>query len=184
MLSVCFFLIRLILGATYLWAGVTKVFDHNSLEVAVVKYGGPRVQVTSVAVRALPVAEMLVGVSLVLGIEPAIGTLGAICLSVVFLVFVTSAVVRHLEIDCGCFGLLYSERLGWHTLLRDIVLLACGVVLGLSQEYPFPLADALTNGPDVGAWSASAASVSVLGVGIAVGMQELRQRREAGRAGI
>jgi hypothetical protein len=40
-----------------------------------------------------------------------------------FLFAMSIAIRRGYHLDCGCFGLLYREPIGWPTLARDSVLL-------------------------------------------------------------
>ena len=55
------------------------------------------------------------------------GALAAIGMLVTFMIAVGSAMVRGLNLSCSCFGILYRERVGWPTQIRDSVLLAMAV---------------------------------------------------------
>ena len=55
------------------------------------------------------------------------GALAAIGMLVTFMIVVGSAMVRGLNLSCSCFGILYRERVGWPTQIRDSVLLAMAV---------------------------------------------------------
>ncbi|HOE97346.1 MAG TPA: MauE/DoxX family redox-associated membrane protein, partial [Candidatus Sumerlaeota bacterium] len=73
--------------------------------------------------------EILCGALLVLGIwsrPAALLIAGMLCL---FFVALASAVVRGLEIDCGCFGALMQGGIGWGSLARTLVLLGLAVLV-------------------------------------------------------
>jgi hypothetical protein len=64
------------------------------------------------------------------------GALASGGLMTVFTIAVLSAVVRGINISCGCFG-SGSGPITWVTVLRDVALLAaCAGVFVLAQEAP------------------------------------------------
>jgi hypothetical protein len=71
----------------------------------------------------LPSLHLLTGVSLILQLnQPFASRLccGLLCL---YLVVQVSAVVRKLEIDCGFFGVLHSQQVGFTSLAQTAVIL-------------------------------------------------------------
>lgn len=76
----------------------------------------------------LPVLELLVALALVLPRTRRAAALVGSGLMVAFLVAVTSVVVRHVDIACGCFG-KDSAAVTWFTVARNVALLAACVYL-------------------------------------------------------
>ena len=46
-----------------------------------------------------------------------------------FMIAVGIAMGRKLNLNCSCFGLLYRERVGWSTQIRDGILLAMALLI-------------------------------------------------------
>jgi len=93
----------------------------------------------------------------------------ALVLLLSFMIAVASAMLRHLDLDCSCFGLLYRERIGWSVLARDGILagLALGALLVESGRFALPtVVRALHRPSDILAFAltlaVAAASLSVL----------------------
>ncbi|MEX0429528.1 MauE/DoxX family redox-associated membrane protein [Nocardioides sp. DS6] len=122
---------RVYLGYTFITAGLDKLPHHDTTELAVRAYQLLPWQWASAYATALPVAELLLGILLLLGIfTRSVAVLLALGLCS-FLVGITSAWARGLNIDCGCFGgggqvadPHYLEH-----VLRDVGYLAIAVYL-------------------------------------------------------
>ena len=95
---------RLLLGGVLVVAGALKLPDPAEAVRAVRAYRLlPEALVGPVAF-GLPVLEVLVGLALLAGVFVRTAAIATAVLMVVFLVGVSSAWVRGLQIDCGCFG--------------------------------------------------------------------------------
>jgi hypothetical protein len=78
----------------------------------------------------LPATEIVVGLALIAAPRPW-RRAAAVAVAVMMLVFTfaaTSALYRHIDISCGCFG-ADSGRLDVLTVARDLALLAAAVGL-------------------------------------------------------
>jgi putative oxidoreductase len=75
------------------------------------------------AARLLPAAEITAGTVLLTGAFGAAGLAAAAGLLVVLTLAVVTALLRHLEISCGCTGQL-SGRVSWRVVARNLVLTA------------------------------------------------------------
>ena len=51
-----------------------------------------------------------------------------------FAIAVTIVMLRHENLSCSCFGLLYQERVGWPTLVRDLVLVGSAVYILIADS--------------------------------------------------
>lgn len=98
-------LLRLALGALFVYAGVVKLRDPTAFAVEVTNYHFLPALAPYLAVM-LPPAEIVVGAGLL--VLPSAwrrsAALGVALLCAMFTVAVTQAVARHINVDCGCFG--------------------------------------------------------------------------------
>jgi len=96
--------VRLGLGAVWLFAGVTKLSDAAASVRAVRAYELlPEVVVPAVGF-ALPVLEVGVGLLLVAGLGTRVAATLSTVLLAAFVAGIASAWARGLQIECGCFG--------------------------------------------------------------------------------
>jgi uncharacterized membrane protein YphA (DoxX/SURF4 family) len=122
--------VRVVLGATMLYAGIVKLLEPSEALRAVQAYRILPPAIDDFVAYGLPLLEMAVGALLLLGLatRPAAWITGG--LMVVFIAGVASAWIRGLSIDCGCFGgggdVAATGKIGRYTseILRDVGLLA------------------------------------------------------------
>jgi putative oxidoreductase len=121
--------LRLGLGALFLVTGVLKLRDPAAFATAVANYQlWP--QLAALIAATLPATEILVGLAL-LAAPRAWRRAAATAVALMMLVFTlaaVSALLRHIDISCGCFG-AESGRLDVLTVARDLALLAAAAVL-------------------------------------------------------
>lgn len=95
---------RLVVGGVWIAAGVLKLPDPTENVRAVRAYQLLPESVVPTVGLGLPILEILVGGCLVLGLlTRGFAVLSALML-VAFMVGISSAWARGLEIECGCFG--------------------------------------------------------------------------------
>lgn len=121
---------RLILGGIFIYAAWSKIQDPALFAKAIVGYQMlPSFFVGPLAL-VLPMAELLAGAALIATRWTRESTLLILCMLAMFFVGLTQALVRGLDISCGCFG---DDANSTHTvlsaLLRDVVLLVPAVWL-------------------------------------------------------
>jgi putative oxidoreductase len=119
--------LRVGLGVLFLWAGATKIPDMAAFAESVANY------------RLLPaalvptVAAVVVGVEIVAGALLVVGRLSraasfvAAALLAVFTLGLAQALLRGIDLRCGCFG--GEESATWLTVLRDLGMLAAATVV-------------------------------------------------------
>lgn len=79
---------------------------------------------------ALPIVETGVGVAVLTGAFGSASPISAATLLALFTVVIAGAVVRGLEVTCGCFGALSSgEMISGRQIMRNLVLIAVSVLL-------------------------------------------------------
>ncbi len=120
-------LVRVALGAVFLWAAATKLPDMAAFAEDVANYRLlPGAWVTAAAAAVVGV-ELLLGALLVLGRAPRAAALVAAGLLATFTVGLAQALARGIDLRCGCFG--GSERATWLTVGRDVALLLGAALL-------------------------------------------------------
>jgi putative oxidoreductase len=118
---------RVVLGALFIWAAVSKLPDMAAFAQDVANYRVvPAVLVPFVAAAVVGI-ELLAGIALVSGwmARPAAIVIGA--LLALFTVFIAQALLRGIDLRCGCFG--GDEPASWWTVVRDLAMLAAAIAV-------------------------------------------------------
>jgi putative oxidoreductase len=120
-------LCRLLLGVVFLVAGIQKVGNPLEFSLTLANYDLLPAGLEMPLAVILPRLEILIGLCLVSGLF--VGVAATLCVTVSggFGLFVASAIVRGLDIECGCFS--GAGRVNWMHLALDGVLLALGLAL-------------------------------------------------------
>lgn len=152
-------LARIVLGGVFVYAAVPKILDPVGFSKAVYAYQILPVLWSNVVAASLPWMELFAGgVLLASGFttlgkwalrrkppageptpwvaEAALVTAG---LLIVFIVAISIALAKGVDISCGCFGTSpEGRRLGWSTLAEDALLLLASVVVLRRQAAIMP----------------------------------------------
>ncbi len=121
--------IRLAAAAIWLVAGIAKLFGLQHFRSTVAAYKLlPHALVTPFA-YGLPFAETFTGLYLLLGLLVAPAAALTCVLMLAFLIAQAQAWARGLSLDCGCFGTLSQQRVGFWSIARDAALGLPGLVL-------------------------------------------------------
>jgi uncharacterized membrane protein YphA (DoxX/SURF4 family) len=95
---------RLLLAGVWAWAALAKISDPDAAVRAVRAYQLlPEALVRPVA-WGLPFAELALAVLLAAGLATRLAAIASAVLLGLFMVAITAAWARGLQIDCGCFG--------------------------------------------------------------------------------
>jgi uncharacterized membrane protein YphA (DoxX/SURF4 family) len=136
-------LARLIVGAVELLAGLSKFSDPAGNVRAVRAYRILPESVVPTVGHALPTIEIVIGSLLILGLfTRAMGIVSSLFF-LAFIIGISSAWARGLEINCGCFGNggvpADPQRQYAIDIARDIGLLLCSVWLVIWPRTKFAL---------------------------------------------
>jgi uncharacterized membrane protein YphA (DoxX/SURF4 family) len=115
---------RLLLGGIFIYTGLPKLLRPDEFARLVNGYRILHPDMVDLAGIILPWVEVAAGGLLVIGILPQSSAAVIAGMLAVFVAAGFLALIRGLEISCGCFFPIGGERLTWGTLLRDAVLLA------------------------------------------------------------
>jgi len=109
-----------VLAAVFLSSALWKAMHRNAFRRSLMGYG---IAQTGRLALVIPVAEGAAGLGLLTGLwrqENAALALALICFFTGAMIYVLAT---HRVAPCGCGGLLGMEPIGWHSVLRNLVLL-------------------------------------------------------------
>jgi putative oxidoreductase len=115
---------KVLMGALFVISSITKISDPASFVDSIANYKIlPKTLLMPMAI-VVPWIQMLAGVMLVLDIYAQSSAFIVSGLLVVYIIAITSAYVRGIDIDCGCFDLLshlgLEDKVGIKAILRDL----------------------------------------------------------------
>ena len=130
-------ILRLAVGGAFVVAGGLKIATPTTFVAALDNYRLlPHGLLNGVAVL-LPGIEVAAGALVLAGVWLRAAALVIASLTVIFFAAILSALVRGLNIECGCFGTLGGTNIGLTNLAVDSALLFLAMILvGQSEEYP------------------------------------------------
>jgi|FaiFalFF_MnMetaG_3_1042247.scaffolds.fasta_scaffold00213_9 putative oxidoreductase len=122
-------LLRGVLGMVFLVAAAGKLANPEEFARTIANYQLLPVALVNLPAIVLPWLELVVGMLLIAGVRlRAAATVAALLLGI-FTLALISALVRGLDIHCGCFSQTAAERIGWGRVLEDVLLLAAALLL-------------------------------------------------------
>ena len=116
--------VRVILGAIFAYAALLKIVAPVTFAGNVSAYQILPYFASYLAAAVLPFLELVCGLLLVSGYRVRAGALIIAGLNLLFMAALASAIVRGLDIDCGCFRQGGAKTSPWIALARDSVFLA------------------------------------------------------------
>ncbi|MBJ6799496.1 MauE/DoxX family redox-associated membrane protein [Geomonas propionica] len=116
--------LRVALGAVFIYAAIPKIVDPVAFAGSVAAYQILPYFWSYLTAAVLPFVELACGVLLVCGVRVRSGALIIGALNLVFMAALTSAIIRGLDIDCGCFRQDGPKTSPWLALVRDAFFLA------------------------------------------------------------
>jgi len=128
--------LRLILAAVFLFAAVPKLLDPVTFARDIDNYRlVPDAAIGPLAL-ALPVAEILIGLALISGFYARGAALVCGAMLIGFAAGMVQAILRGIDLDCGCFGRAAEAQVSWWTVGRNLTLLAFSVCVALGPDMP------------------------------------------------
>jgi len=123
-------LLRVALGAVFIVASFDKIQNPEAFATTIANYRLlPYTVINGIAI-VLPWLEVVTGTLLVLGVWIRANTMIAWGLLLVFSVAIFQALVRGLDISCGCFTTNpAAERMTLWTLVWDLIWISWGILI-------------------------------------------------------
>jgi uncharacterized membrane protein YphA (DoxX/SURF4 family) len=125
---------QIAIGLLFATAALAKLGDLHSFHEELHNFKILPVAVENLVAITLPWIELVAALALILGIRARSGALVAACLMAVFIVAVSVAMARGLDIECGCFGTADGTRVGFMKLLENSGMFALGAVGSLRSR--------------------------------------------------
>jgi len=117
-------LVRIALGVIFIYAALLKIADPVTFAGSVAAYQILPYFASYLTAATLPFVELTCGILLVTGYRVRGAALIVAAMNLVFIAALASAIVRGLDIDCGCFKQGGEKTTPWTALGRDLVFLA------------------------------------------------------------
>ncbi|NOZ62319.1 MAG: DoxX family membrane protein [Calditrichaeota bacterium] len=123
-------LLRIIIAGIFIYAGAVKIANPAGFAEQVDNYRILPYFFVVITAVVLPWLELICGMLLLTSRCLSASALILLVLNFIFIVAIASALVRGLDISCGCFAVGAEEtKIGMQKLAEDIVLLAMNVVI-------------------------------------------------------
>ena len=116
-------LLRIALAAPFLVAGMMKIIDPGHFAQAIGNYRILPHELVHLLAIFLPWLEVVAGVFVLAGIWLRAASWLIAAMTVVFIIALSSAVYRDLNIECGCFGTAGGRAAGLRTIAMDVAIL-------------------------------------------------------------
>ncbi len=120
---------RFILGAIFIYAGVQKVLVPADFSQSIQNYMISPEALTNLVAILLPWLEIYCGIFLLAGIFIRASAILISLMNLIFIIALFSALIRGLDINCGCFG--SDTPVDWLKLVENFILLAMSLHLHL-----------------------------------------------------
>jgi putative oxidoreductase len=122
-------LARLLLGGIFLYAAGTKLPDMAAFADSIANYRILPAALVPTAASVLVGTEIVIGLALLTGWGARAASWLAALLLAVFTVGLSAALVRGIDLACGCFG--GNDPATWWTVARDVAWLALALLVAL-----------------------------------------------------
>ena len=127
-------LLKWMVAALFIFAGISKILNPDTFARDIDNYRLlPYLLVTIMAV-ILPWLEVLCGIFLIVGTWKKGAAFTLLVLTFMFLIAVSSAIARGLDITCGCFSMtIEGMKVGYSRLIEDVVLFALILLINIKE---------------------------------------------------
>jgi uncharacterized membrane protein YphA (DoxX/SURF4 family) len=118
-------LVRIFLGGLFVVSGLDKMTDTQAFANSILQYKivGPTMAICTASI--LPSLELLSGLSLMIGLYPRGSELLITIMLVGFTILIASALLRGLDISCGCFSQDPNvSKIGYKKIFEN-----CGLII-------------------------------------------------------
>ena len=123
------FLLRVLLAFVFVFAAIEKIAAPESFAVSISNYKLLPTELINIPAVIIPWIELISGLLLLFGISVKENSAIITFLLNVFTIGILISLFRGLNIDCGCFGTIYGERIGLLKVSENILLIISGFML-------------------------------------------------------
>jgi len=127
--------LKIIIAIIFVFAGMNKIANPEHFAQSIENYKiAPFFMINFIAVF-LPWLEVIIGILLLWNKNIQENLLVINILLWIFTLLVLSALLRGLNIDCGCFGTVNGTKVGLAKIAENLVLISIGLYLQYSSKY-------------------------------------------------
>lgn len=127
--------LRIYIGGIFLFACFYKVLEPGEFALSIASYQLLPLGLINIFAITLPWVELAAGLGLIIGFRPRENSLLIAGMFMVFIIAISSALVRDLVISCGCFASSAAEaEMTAGTLVRDLIWFAATVYLFFFED--------------------------------------------------
>jgi putative oxidoreductase len=135
---------RWLMGGIFIISGLAKINDPVNFLLTIREFRLLPGGVEIILALFLPWLEFILGLSLAFGLLYKTSAWMIACLNGFFALALVSILVRGIEIDCGCFGLMADilhlpDRADWRAVLRNLVFTGIALFVARSESSIFSL---------------------------------------------
>lgn len=121
---------RIILGGLFIIASLDKIIDPNAFATSILNYRVIGESLSMLVATILPWLELICGLGLVFGFYARANAGIITTLLICFIILIVSALVRGLDISCGCFSQDPNvSKIGYQKILENIGLIILSIYL-------------------------------------------------------
>ncbi len=129
---------RIFLGFMFIYASLDKIMNPEEFAKQIGFYKVLPFGLENLLAIILPWVELIVGICLIAGLLVDGATVLSILMMLVFILAISQAMLRGIDITCGCFKVsAESDSIGLNTIIRDIVFLIMSFIVLNRQERKF-----------------------------------------------
>jgi uncharacterized membrane protein YphA (DoxX/SURF4 family) len=130
------FILRLIIGISFILSGITKMIQLNVLMDVVYQFNIlPKIFIIPFA-SLLPIMELVFGIALTLGINIRLSSFMILLMLILMLTAIFPQLLGGNTIaDCGCFGGLMDSPVNGNLFIRDIILTMVVWIIFVQKEH-------------------------------------------------
>ncbi len=131
-------ILRIIVGAVFIYSSLDKLFNQEAFAKAIYNYKFlPGIFINIFAI-VIPYLELFCGILLIAGIFKRGSSFIISVLLIVFIIALTQAYVRGLDISCGCFSLETVGQKGniLARIIEDILLFLASIIVFIKSYKP------------------------------------------------
>lgn len=129
-------ILRLIVGAFFVYASLDKLMNQEEFSKAIYNYKFLPAEFINIFAIVMPYVEFIAGVFLMLGIYKRGSSFLIIFLLIIFIIALTQAYARGLDINCACFSLESSGEKSdiFQRIIEDILLLTASIIIYIKSK--------------------------------------------------